>query len=477
MDNDTSNFYLNKNNLGSIEDLGNLLEGKSYGKLLLFNSKNELLVIQRNENDPEYPMHYSLIDFVLDKENNTLSQIIDKADERRKIRISYGHHNNPQNHIEEKLYIIKFESDVIYSDEKMHQTFWADEDKLNDMRISHDYILTPLFKKLILLYKPFYSSIQKINSKLNLGDIEYYDTSNENKYMLYQPFSYMRSCGGKQSRSKLVDLCTTWFPVEKGASNSIKYIIETIHCCTLIIDDIEDSSQIRRKCKCAHLIYGEPLSINASYLKIFSLLKEIDDLFDKNVEKTKNIIISTLVTLHEGQGADIYWTTKKYCPTINQYLKMVDNKTGALLILLQELCILHSTLEEEDKNEIREKITLFFKTFAKFFQIRDDYINLTSFSYWQEKGVCTDIEEGKFTYPIILSMTNMTTYEDLYEIITSSDRYLQEKKLYALDLMQRSGSLSRTRSELDELKKELIKIAESINNNDVFNNILGFLEY
>lgn len=85
MDKDNSNnFYLNNNNLGSIEDLGSLLEGKSYGKLLLFNSKNELLVIQRNEDDPEYPMHYSIIDFILDKQNNTLSQIIDKADKKKK---------------------------------------------------------------------------------------------------------------------------------------------------------------------------------------------------------------------------------------------------------------------------------------------------------------------------------------------------------------------------------------------------------
>ena len=476
MDNDNSNsFYLNNKSLGSIEDLGNLLEGKSYGKLLLFNSKNELLVIQRNETDPEYPMHYSLIDFIIDKENNTLSQIIDKADIRKKIKISYCHHNNPQEKIDEKLYIIKFNSDLVYQDKKMKQTFWANEDKLDELRNSHEYILTPLFKKLILLYQPLYESLTQVNTKLFLGDLEYYDTNPDNDYILYQPYSYMQSCGGKKFRSKLIDICSTWFEINKKGINSIKYVIETIHCCTLIIDDIEDGSQTRRKCKCAHLIYGEPLTINATYLKLFTLMNDISNLFENKTEETLKIINKSMEQLHLGQGTDIYWMTKKYCPSIDQYLNMIDNKTGALINLLIELMILHSSVELE--NLKKDKLKLFFKVLGRFFQIRDDYINLTSFSYWQERGLCTDIEEGKFTYPIILAMTELENHDDLYSIIISSDRYLQEKKLQALDIMQRSGSLTRTRDELNSLKAELKLLSEDISNNTLMNSIFDILSY
>ena len=475
MDNDNSNgFYLNNKSIGSIEDLGNLLEGKSYGKLLLFNSKNELLVIQRNQSDPEYPMHYSLIDFIIDKENNTLSQIIDKADNRKKIKISYCHHNNPQEKIDEKLYIIKFNSEVIYQDKKMKQTFWADQDKLDEFRESHEYILTPLFRKLIMLHQPFYDNINKINTRLNLGDLEYYDTNKENDYILYQPYSYMQSCGGKKFRSKLIDICSTWFQINKKELNSIKYVIETIHCCTLIIDDIEDGSQTRRKCKCAHIIYGEPLSINATYLKLFTLLNDIDNLFDSKQEETKKAINYSMEKLHIGQGTDIYWMTKKYCPSIDQYLNMIDNKTGELLNLLIKLMIIHSDDKIQEK---KEEIQLFFKSLGRFFQIRDDYINLTSFSYWEERGLCTDIEEGKFTYPLILAMTELENYEILYEILTSPDRYLQEKKLQALDIMQRSGCFNKTRDELDKLKAELSKLSEKISNNDLFCKVLESLTY
>ena len=72
--------------------------------------------------------------------------------------------------------------------QKMKQTFWADLDKINQFKQSYEFVLTPLFKKLIMMYDPLYDSLLEYNNKsLNLGDIEYYDTSDENRYMLYIP--------------------------------------------------------------------------------------------------------------------------------------------------------------------------------------------------------------------------------------------------------------------------------------------------
>jgi geranylgeranyl diphosphate synthase, type III len=453
-----NSFYLNKKANDSIEDLGNLIQKKSSGKLLLFNKKKELLVIQRNSDDPEYPMHYSLIDFIIDKQHNNISTLLEKASFKKKIKISYGHHNSPQNLVDEKLYILEFNTDIIYSDKRMNKVFWANEDKLNEIRNSMDYILTPLFQRLLLNYNPFYDSIHQIDKYLNFGDLEYYDTSDENKFMLFKPYSYIKSLGGKKLRNMIIDMCTNWIPLTNNTIIIIKEIIDTIHSCTLAIDDIEDGSELRRKCKCAHLIYGEPLTINASYMKIFSLLNNIDN------SKVIKHVMSSLYDLHEGQGADIYWTTNKYCPTINQYLKMVEKKTGSLLFLIYKLFFELNSEKEEIFKEKKESIILFFRTFSKFYQIRDDYINLTSFNYWQEKGLCSDIDEGKFTYPIILAMSDINCYDELYEIITSNERYDQKNKLRALDLIQTSGALSRTRSELDEIKEELILIGTKISN-------------
>lgn len=467
---------ISKVNNDSIEDLGNLMKPKTQGKLLLFNKNKELLVTQRNESDSEYPMHYSLIDFVIDKENNNITVLLDQASRRNKIKITYGHHNNPQNIVEEKLYIVEFKTDIIYSDKKMKDVFWADANKLDDLRTDINYILTPLFKRLLLNYNPFYDSIKTIDKTVNLGDLDYYDANIDTNFMLYKPYSYMRSCEGKNIRKKLLDLCGCWFPIKRNVLDNLKEIIETIHCCTLMIDDIEDGSQLRRKCKCAHIVFGESLTINAAYMRIFNLLNNLgeDNIFSPSeILKVQSLIIKALTKLHEGQGGDIYWTTRKYCPTINQYLNMVEGKTGALFDLIPNLC-LEFVNDKEDK---QDKIILFFHLLAKFFQIRDDYINLTSFHYWQEKGLCSDIEEGKFTYPIILAMTDLMCYEELYEIMTSNERYEQKNKLRALDIMQRSGALSKTRSYLDELKTELIEVASNIDYNETVESIFILLDY
>ncbi len=468
-------FYVNKDNNDSIEDLGNLMQPKTQGKLLLFNRNKELLVTQRSENDPEYPMHYSLIDFIMDKDNNNISVLLDKATTRRRVKITYCHHNNPQDIVEEKLYIVEFENDILYSDKKMEKVFWADKNKLDELRDDINYVLTPLFKRILQNYQPLYESLEKIKKQIDFGDLNYYDANQETNFMLYKPYSYTRSCPGKSIRGKLLDLCCSWIPIERKILHKIKEIIETIHCCTLMIDDIEDGSQLRRKCKCSHILFGESLTINAAYMRIFKLLNDLKS--DKKISESQSKgihdnIIGTLLKLHEGQGGDLYWSNKKYCPSVSQYLKMIENKTGALFNLIPNLCFLFV-----ENNSKQDKITLFFHLLSKFYQIRDDYINLTSFHYWQEKGLCSDIEEGKFTYPIILTMADLSSCDEIYEIMTSNERYDQKIKLRALDIMQRCGSLAKTRNYLDDLRKEIIETASMIDYNEYIEDIMSLLDY
>ena len=59
----------------------------------------------------------------------------------------------------------------------------------------------------------------------------------------------------------------------KGESTPIVFkigaLIEFLHTASLIIDDIEDGSILRREEQCSHLVYGLDRSINAANLIYF----------------------------------------------------------------------------------------------------------------------------------------------------------------------------------------------------------------
>ncbi|KAJ5381157.1 terpenoid synthase [Penicillium cataractarum] len=93
------------------------------------------------------------------------------------------------------------------------------------------------------------------------------------------------------------------------------------------------------------------------------------------------------------QGMDLSWRDSSTCPTMPEYLKMISNKTGGLFRITIRLMQLESTCS-------RDNIQLV-EILAKLYQIRDDYKNLRSDVYAQQKGVCDDTTEGKFSFFIV----------------------------------------------------------------------------
>ena len=67
---------------------------------------------------------------------------------------------------------------------------------------------------------------------------------------------------------------------------------------------------------------------------------------------------------------DIYWRDSYTCPSEEQYIAMIERKTGALFSLGVKLMQLFSA----DQRDFSFLITLL----GKYFQIRDDYANLKS---------------------------------------------------------------------------------------------------
>ena len=134
------------------------------------------------------------------------------------------------------------------------------------------------------------------------------------------------------------------------------------------IDDIEDSSQLRRGFPAAHCIFGAAQSINAAnyaYVCAQQELLKLDDPF-----AAFRIYNEELLNLHRGQGIELFWRDTMTVPTENEYLLMISNKTGGLFRMIARL-MQSASATKHDILPLTDLIGLMF-------QIRDDYNNLCS---------------------------------------------------------------------------------------------------
>lgn len=84
------------------------------------------------------------------------------------------------------------------------------------------------------------------------------------------------------------------------------------------------------------------------------------------------------------------------------------------------------------------------------FQIRDDYQNLSSPEYLSNKGLCEDLTEGKFSFPIIHSIRARPENMQLLNILKQKTDDAQVKR-YAVSYMEGTGSFEYCRQVLDTL--------------------------
>ena len=85
------------------------------------------------------------------------------------------------------------------------------------------------------------------------------------------------------------------------------------------------------------------------------------------------------------------------------------------------------------------------------FQICDDHLNLSSSLYTKNKGLCEDLTEGKFSFPVIHSIRSDPSNLHLINILKQKTNNDEVKK-YAVKYMEGTGSFEYTRKVIRELK-------------------------
>ncbi|OZJ05414.1 hypothetical protein BZG36_02003 [Bifiguratus adelaidae] len=254
--------------------------------------------------------------------------------------------------------------------------------------------------------------------------------------ILLEPFYYLRGHPGKEIRTQLISAFDDWLHVPHEQLDTITKVVEMLHTASLLVDDVEDSSVLRRGVPVAHTIYGVAQTINSGNYVYFLALQE---LLTMGNAKFIQIFTEELLNLHRGQGMEIYWRDTLTCPTEEEFIQMVMNKTGGLLRLAVKL-MQEASASDVDYVPIVDLIGILY-------QVRDDYFNLQSTQYHDHKGYCEDLTEGKFSFPIIHSIRSAPSNRQLLNILHQRTESVEVKK-YAVQVMEGTGSFEYTRDYL-----------------------------
>ncbi|XP_071564884.1 terpene synthase-like [Temnothorax nylanderi] len=280
---------------------------------------------------------------------------------------------------------------------------------------------------------------------------------------LLEPIRYILQLSGKQIRAKLAKAFNYWLKISNYRVQEINDIVNMLHNSSILIDDIQDNSTLRRSIPVAHSIYGIASSLSAANYVLFIALERVVYL---HPGATK-VYMEQLLELHRGQGMDIFWRDNFICPSEEDYKTMTIKKTGGLFNLAVRLMKLFSTCEEDFSSLIA--------TLGLYFQIRDDYCNLCLDEYTENKSYCEDLTEGKFSFPIIHALTSNPDDKQIINILRQRTQDIELKR-HCIKLLERFGSLKYTRNVLKELDSTARAEIERLGGNPLLVKILDELE-
>jgi geranylgeranyl diphosphate synthase type I len=267
-----------------------------------------------------------------------------------------------------------------------------------------------------------------------------YNIDSTNK-AISEPIWNLLDRGGKRWRPTLLLLVCEALGGDVKKYFDLVVIPEIIHNGTLIVDDIEDGSELRRGKPCIHKIFGVDIAINAGNAMYFLPLLVLMRNNYPFKEKAYDIIIQEMINVSFGQAMDIAWHNSLADAdnlSEKEYLQMCAYKTGCLARMAAKLGALAAGADEKTI----EKMGALGESIGVLFQIQDDVLNLVGEQFQKGKGFGEDITEGKRTLIVIntLQKANKKDRERLLKILkmhTKDKRLIKE----AISIMKKYGSI------------------------------------
>jgi geranylgeranyl pyrophosphate synthase len=253
--------------------------------------------------------------------------------------------------------------------------------------------------------------------------------------------------GGKRWRPSLFLLVAEALGRDPDELLDFAIIPEVIHNGTIMIDDVEDDSQLRRGKPCTHRLFGVDIAVNAGntmyYLPLVPLIKHRDELGDGKLSRIYEIYVQEMISLSLGQAMDISWH-KGWAQadevTEKQYMQMCACKTGTLARMAAKLA---AVLCDASDDTVK-RLGRFAEAVGIAFQIQDDILDLSSRKFADKKGGGgQDITEGKRSL-IVIHTLEKASKKDRKRLLEILQMHTTKQKLRneAIAIMKKHDALA-----------------------------------
>lgn len=213
---------------------------------------------------------------------------------------------------------------------------------------------------------------------------------------LYKPVRYVLSAPGKRVRALFTLAASETFRGDPEVAASAALAVELFHAFTLVHDDIMDRSSTRRGRPTVHVEWDEPTAILVGdYLQGLAY-QHLNAFPDPSFRQAHARMDRAVRELCEGQMRDMTFEARVDV-TLEEYLEMIAQKTGALLQASLCLGALAGNATDEDIRHL-EKIG---GHIGLAFQIQDDLLDLTAETPSWGKPVGGDLIAGKKSYVLL----------------------------------------------------------------------------
>jgi geranylgeranyl diphosphate synthase type I len=179
--------------------------------------------------------------------------------------------------------------------------------------------------------------------------------------------------------------------------------IELVHNFSLVHDDIQDNSELRRGRKTAWVKWGAPMAINVGDALFVIANQSALDLQAyypaEMVVRAAGILNDVCLQLTQGQFLDMSYE-ERFDLAIDDYWPMIGGKTSALL----SACTQIGALLGYAKNEKIELYRQFGYTLGLAFQVQDDVLGIWGDESVTGKSAASDLVEGKNSLPVLFGL-------------------------------------------------------------------------